>query len=440
MPTFLEDRNSVRQAIGRSTGHMIGRRTYAATEASTAHVRMEDLLLRTANFGDGLNLYVASGGGLGQARTVVSTAPFAHGTGSIVYPHVDFTVPPSTNAAIELWRGIEAPAVNGFIDDAIRDVARRYLQHKEDYSLQLGDELRHWGSFERWPDGAAAAPDGWTLSTEDAESVARESTIVFSGRYSAAVLNAAANAAYLESDNIPGFPKFAGEVVSVKAQVWSPDGSRARVQLLDGVSTFNGTYHSGSGGWEESLIDNVTVNSALSQLKVRATTDSGDAITVHWGKVWFEYRGQVYEFELPADIDPATSDETAFATISEVWVESTTQAGEFNTRVPNEFWHIDSDSATRRIIFTKGLIDQYSSPGRGVKIVGQRPARLPTADTQNLEVDPEYVRIHAAYSILDSMPWDDMDRSKRDRLQRESAAKLADITTGVYPDSVILEL
>lgn len=440
MPTFLEDRNSVRQSIGRSGGYMLGRKTYAATAGSLSFGRFADLLLRNAEFGEGLHMYIATGGGAGQARTVVSTAAFIQGTGSIVYPHLNFTTAPSTNSNFEFWRGIEAPDVNGFIDDAIRNAARHFLQHKEDYSIQLGDPLRHWGSFERWPDGAAAAPDGWTLSTNDAESVARESAIVYSGRYSAALTNAAANAAYLESDNIKGFPQFAGEVVSIKAQVWSTVVNRVRVQLLDGNATFSGTYHDGAGGWEESLIDNVTINPDMSQLKVRLTIESGDATTAYFGKVWMEHNGQVYDFELPADIDPATSDETAFASISEIYAESTSTPGEFNTRIPNEFWNVDSDSTVRRIVFTRGLIDQYVTPGRGIKIVGQRPARLPTADTQNLEVDPEYVRRHAMYSILDSMPWDDMDRSKRDRWERLAAEKLATITTSYYPDSVLVEL
>ena len=446
MPTFLESRNSVRQAIGRTSGKMLQGRTYAVTSGTPALVRAEDLLLRTDDFGRGLELYVASGNGSGQARTIVSTAAFVQGTGSIVYPHVDFNPAPSTNSAIELWRGIQAQTVNGFIDDAIRNASRRYLQHKEDYSIQLGDPLRHWGSFERWPDGNSNTPDGWNEDSGDG-TVAREATLVYSGRYSLTQVNTDANAYILESDDIPNLANFAGEIVSVKAKLNVTTNGRVRINLVDGSNTFSSGFHSGTGGWNGKdadnpiAIENVTIASNPSELRVQLEIQTGGVVTATWGKIWMEHDGQVYDFELPADIDPATAaEETAFATISEVWAESTITPGEFNTLIPAEFYRIDRDSATRRIIFTKGVIDQFSSPGRQVKIIGQRPARLPTADTQNLEVDPEYVRLQALYSLFDAMAWDDMDRSKRDRFERLATAKLADITTGVYPDSVVVEL
>ena len=444
MPVFNESRNTVRQSVGRSSNKMLGRRTYSVTQASPAAVRAEDIVLRDANQGRGLYLYVPDGGGLGQARTVVSATAFVQGTGSILYPHLDFSPAPSTNANLELWADFDPTVVNGFIDDAVRNAAKQSLARKEDYSLQLGDPLRHWGSFERWPSGASAAPSGWTLAGDGAQTVARESTLVYSGRYSALVTNANAEEAYLESDNIKDFASFAGEVVTVKALVYTTTGARVNVRLLDGVSTFQSGNHDGTGGWHGNsgdaiIIDNVTVSNALTQLKVQCFTSTGGVVTAYWGKVWMEHNGQVYDFDLPSSISPAVGNETAFTYISEVWLESLITPGQYNDRVLPEFYRIDSDSSTHRIVFTKGLIDQYVTPARGVKIIGQRSARLPGADTDNLEVDPEYVRLHTMYSLLDSMPWDDMDRSKRDRFRTDAAAKLAEITTAVYPDSVALE-
>ena len=152
MPTFLETRNTVRQAIGRASGKMLQGRTYAVTSGTPALIRSEDLLLRTDEFGRGLQIYVPTGGGAGQTRTVVSTAAFVQGTGTLLYPHVDFNPAPSTNAAIELWRGVEALTVNGFIDDAIRhiDPALRVFLFDEVHgrcrrkmALECVDSLRH---------------------------------------------------------------------------------------------------------------------------------------------------------------------------------------------------------------------------------------------------------------------------------------------------------
>lgn len=383
---------------------------------------------------EGIHIYVATGGGAGQARTIISLSTFTQGTGIYLHPQLNFSPAPSTDASFELWRTILPVNVNGMIDDSIRRVAKKFLQHKEDSSIHMGDPLRHWGSFERWPDGAALAPDGFTLTGTNA-TVARESVIKYSGRYSAAVTNGASQTAYLESDNIPGWPKFAGEVVSIRAKVYVTTANRVRLQLLDGVDTNSGTYHPGTGGWEEIEIANITVNAGATQLQLRLTTDTGTAITAYWGKAWMEHDGKVYDFELPA----SGTTETAFAYISEVWAESLIAPGEFNERVPNEFWDIDGDSTTRRIIFKRGLIDQYVAPGRGVKLVGQRHARLPTADTDNLEVDPEYVRRQASVYVMDSLPWTDTDRSRRDRLSRDAEQLLQEITTAVYPDAAFVE-
>lgn len=283
MPVYKETRTSVRQAVGRSSNMMLGRRTYSVTSGTLALVRAEDIVLRDSDYGRGLYLYVPDGGGSGQSRTVVSASAFVQGTGSILYPHLNFNPAPSTNANLELWSGFEPIVVNGFIDDALRNAATSVLQRKE----------------------------------------------------------------YI-------FSMVAGS----------------------------------------------------------------------------------YAYPLPA----ANASTTAFTYISGVFAESSVGSGEYNTPILNEYWDVDSDSDTRSIIFQKPYFDPFLVDTRKAKIIGQRSARLPTADTDNLEVDPEYVRLHTMYAMLDAMPWDDMDRSKRDRFARDAEAKLAAITTAVYPDSIQVEV
>src|SRR3990167_9157294 len=146
MPIFQETRNSVRQAIGRTTGKMLG--TYTVTIGSPSSVRAANLFLREASLGKGMELYVYTGGGSGQSRTVISATAGVQGTGSILYPHLNFSPAPSTNASIELWRAASAPDVTASTHAAIRNAARRILDHKEDYSFTLGDPLGHWGAFQ----------------------------------------------------------------------------------------------------------------------------------------------------------------------------------------------------------------------------------------------------------------------------------------------------
>ena len=443
MPVFQETRTTVRQRIGGARKLLID--TLTITDATPALVRAADAAFRNADQGRGLNLYTVGGGGAGQSRTVVSMTELVVGTGCLFHVHLNFTPAPSTNSSIELCRGIPATEVHEYIDDPVRAAARLILDHKEDYSIQLGDALRHWGSFERWPEGSGVLnpPDGWN-NTSGNDVVQRESVIKFSGRYALHQRNTDANEGVIESDDIPEWPKFAGEVVSVFAKVYSTTGARVRLQLLDGVNTFNGNLHDGSGGFdgasgEPISIDAVTVAQNLTQLRVRLTILTGGQVDAYWGKVWIEHDGRVYDFELQAETAPGTSDETAFAYISEIWAESRTQAGEFNTRIPNEYWTIDAGSTVRRLIFTKGLIDEFGGRGRQIKVIGQSHPRLPQADTDNLEVDPEYVRVSASYRVMEHLPWNELNRSMRDRFNREAKDLLQDITTTPYPDAIQVE-
>ena len=310
MPVFDETRNTVRQAIGRQTGRMLG--TFAVTAATSGFVDTVDWAIRNADQGTGLGLYVYVGGGLGQSRPTHTSAVLS-GTGARLYVQPAFTTIPSTNASFELWHGILAVDVNNWIDDAIRQAARRVLDHKEDTSIQLDDQLRHWGSFERWPDGIAAAPDGFTLNGTGA-AVARESSLVYSGRYSAKLTNQVSQAAYLETDSIPNFAALAGKQATLKAKVYTTTASRVRISLLDGVNTWNSNYHDGNNGWNGDAtnplaIEAVTLALNPTQLKVQLRIESGAAISVYWGKVWLAVGDHIYEWDLPQ----SGSVETAFA-------------------------------------------------------------------------------------------------------------------------------
>ena len=141
MPVFQETRTTVRQSIGGPRGLLLD--VLAVTQASPGAVRLQDAAFRNADQGRGLNLYVINGSAAGQARTTVSMTPLVIGTGCIFYAHLDFSPTPSTDSSIELCRGIKPTEVNAHIDEAIRAAARKILDHKEDYSIQLGDPLRH---------------------------------------------------------------------------------------------------------------------------------------------------------------------------------------------------------------------------------------------------------------------------------------------------------
>ena len=293
MPIFSADRTTVRQAIGGGLGIMHG--PFAVTEASGGTAPLVNSIALPFRNNDqvlGMSLYVASGGGSGQERVVTTATVIGVPSGMGLRIDRAWTTVPSTNGTFELWERVTPGRVNSFINDAIRGASRRVLEHKVDYSVQLLDLLMHWGSFERWPDGTTSAPDGWTL-TGSGGTVTRNAVVKYAGRYSAAVAAALNTATFLESDDIPEWPKFAGNIVTVRAKVYTTTSGRVRVQILDGVNTFSSGYHDGLGGWDGNagapiIINGVTLSNALTQLRVRLTTDSGAALTVYWGKVWVD--------------------------------------------------------------------------------------------------------------------------------------------------------
>lgn len=146
MPTASLSRNTVRQEIGRSSGLLFGRRTFSVTAASPTQFDSVDLPVAAADTLLGKMVYIPSGGGSGQARTVVSsltTSPMGVPSGSRLYLDRGWTTVPSTNAAIELWDKVWPETVNELIKDAVRAVGKRVLQHKEEEIDLLDDTFTY---------------------------------------------------------------------------------------------------------------------------------------------------------------------------------------------------------------------------------------------------------------------------------------------------------
>lgn len=109
------------------------------------------------------------------------------------------------------------------------------------------NNLLEWSGMEDWVDGASLAPTDHTLTGASA-SVARESTIVKKGTYSAAVTRSGADAV-LYAD-FAGYANYKGRTMTFGAWVYATVASRARLQIGDGIGTSNSSYHSGVAGWE----------------------------------------------------------------------------------------------------------------------------------------------------------------------------------------------
>ena len=107
--------------------------------------------------------------------------------------------------------------------------------------------LLEWSNMEDWVNGTSSAPTDHTLTGASA-TVARESTIVKRGTYSAAVARVGADAV-LYAD-YAGYASYLGRQMTYGAWVYATVASRARLQIGDGVGTSNSSYHTGDSTWQ----------------------------------------------------------------------------------------------------------------------------------------------------------------------------------------------
>lgn len=107
--------------------------------------------------------------------------------------------------------------------------------------------LLEWSSMEDWVNGTSVAPTQHTLSGASA-TVARESTIIKTGTYSAKVSRVGADTT-LYHDHAD-FADYQGRKVTFGCWVYATVASRARIGISDGVGSTNSSYHSGATGWE----------------------------------------------------------------------------------------------------------------------------------------------------------------------------------------------
>jgi hypothetical protein len=119
---------------------------------------------------------------------------------------------------------------------------------KNDGSVNPGNLLYNAG-MEKWNNGAALAPDYWTLGGAGA-SVAKENTIIYEGTY-ASKLTRAGTDCYLLQDIVAtkGLAYWKGKYLSVGFWVYATVANRARILCYDGTATYPSTFHPGDSAW-----------------------------------------------------------------------------------------------------------------------------------------------------------------------------------------------
>ena len=135
------------------------------------------------------------------------------------------------------------------------------------------ENLLNWSNFEDWVDGASAAPTEHTL-TGGSAAVARESTSVKKGTYSAKVTRVGADATLYH--DLSSFTDYRGRKVTLGAWVYATVASRGRLSIDDGVSAAsNSSYHTGGSSWEYLEVTH-DINPCASQLRSGFEVNTGN--------------------------------------------------------------------------------------------------------------------------------------------------------------------
>ena len=133
--------------------------------------------------------------------------------------------------------------------------------------------LLKWSNMEDWEDGTSLAPTEHTLSGASA-AVARESTIIKQGTYSAKVTRSGANVKLYY--DLPDYLDYRNRKVTLGFWVYATVASRGRISIDDGVSAAsNSSYHTGGSAWQRLTVTH-DINPSASQLRLSCEVNTGN--------------------------------------------------------------------------------------------------------------------------------------------------------------------
>lgn len=140
-------------------------------------------------------------------------------------------------------------------------------------------------SFATWTSGDTSAPDDWSFSSTTGSTIAKESTIIKDGSYSAKITNGADVEAYLERAIFSGSEAAqSGKTINFGCWVYCTTASRVKLWIYDAIGasldTTLSSYHSGSG-WEWMTVQRTLRTGALTSIMIRIRIAAGASISAY---------------------------------------------------------------------------------------------------------------------------------------------------------------
>jgi hypothetical protein len=134
------------------------------------------------------------------------------------------------------------------------------------------ENILEWSSMEDWENGASAAPTEHVLSGSGA-SVARESTNIHSGEFSAAVTRSGADTTLYH--DVEDYAQFKSRRMTFGCWVQASVASRGRIAISDGVGSSESSYHTGGGSFEFLSVTR-DIDSSATRVRVEMQVNTGN--------------------------------------------------------------------------------------------------------------------------------------------------------------------
>lgn len=341
----------------------------------------------------GTYIYITGGlaGAVGNAREISSYATL----GVFTWIQAVGTAPDSTSTWIRVR--VRPQRIIDAIDEVTRRAWRKQAIPWVLESITTNNLLGPYGTFEAWENGASSAPDGWTLGGSGA-SVARESTTIAQGLYSAA-LTAGSSAVGTLSRTLSFYSTRELDGISLTllgamAENAASDGV-VRVTTTNSAGTATNTDRTGtyaSNRWQDlDDISSASISTPDPVVSVQVQCRAVASATVYFDDLVL-YGPPLYNYPL---------DPTITGIGATIWMESAYRSGKFTYPL---YYDSDWDISTQDVLVSSPRqlhLKRALPSARHLRMEVYRAPDVQATATSNVEPNPVWLAHAAAVRLLE---------------------------------------
>ena len=146
-----------------------------------------------------------------------------------------------------------------------------------DGTVGLSNLLQN-GDFENWGAGASTSPDWWIAV---GGAIARDSGTVKQGTYSCKFTSSAGDYVRQYVHTTKGIDYWKGRSVTFSGWVYATAGSRASLQIADGVGSTNSSFHTGDSTWQRLSVTRI-IDSSATNIQLLFNIAAGSSLAFYF--------------------------------------------------------------------------------------------------------------------------------------------------------------